>query len=352
MAKDITLMGASYLGVPAVELPQTGGGIATFYDDVGYLSINENGTFDVKGFAEAIVNVSGAGGSSNIASGKFKGTTAGSVLNINLEYYGIGYPVGFIVQPVGGQGGNTSFSQLVQRYCCAQYIGCKFNSAIQPTYASSGEANQFVTFHRYKSSTSSATSYSSANAANTIITSGANAATGQTNILKFKDSKTLSVFIATNSYGFAANVEYEYYVVFSSESDLPNVTPFDWSLIGTTSYPLGWRNGYWNPNTGSGNSSSQNYIRSVQRYEFNNDVKYLIIYAPTNYSVRTLEYLSDETYTENYYGNADGTGNNPIIIPITPGNKYAFTMGYFSNGDSGTFITENFIKTIKGYLIK
>ena len=32
MAKNITLMGANYPNVPAVQLPQTGGGTATFYD--------------------------------------------------------------------------------------------------------------------------------------------------------------------------------------------------------------------------------------------------------------------------------------------------------------------------------
>lgn len=32
MAKNITLMGADYPQVPAVQLPQTGGGTATFYD--------------------------------------------------------------------------------------------------------------------------------------------------------------------------------------------------------------------------------------------------------------------------------------------------------------------------------
>ena len=32
MAKNITLMGANYPDVPAVQLPQTGGGVATFYD--------------------------------------------------------------------------------------------------------------------------------------------------------------------------------------------------------------------------------------------------------------------------------------------------------------------------------
>lgn len=33
MAKDITLLGASYSAVPAVTLPRTGGGTATFIDE-------------------------------------------------------------------------------------------------------------------------------------------------------------------------------------------------------------------------------------------------------------------------------------------------------------------------------
>lgn len=33
MAKNITLLGASYPDVPAVELPKTGGGTATFIDE-------------------------------------------------------------------------------------------------------------------------------------------------------------------------------------------------------------------------------------------------------------------------------------------------------------------------------
>ena len=33
MAQNITLLGASYSAVPAVELPKTGGGTATFVDE-------------------------------------------------------------------------------------------------------------------------------------------------------------------------------------------------------------------------------------------------------------------------------------------------------------------------------
>lgn len=62
MAQNITLLGASYSDVPAVTLPKTGGGTATFYDDTGSQTVTANGTYDVIGLAEMIVNVAGGGG--------------------------------------------------------------------------------------------------------------------------------------------------------------------------------------------------------------------------------------------------------------------------------------------------
>lgn len=63
MAKNITLAGASYSNVPAIKLPITGGGTATYYDCVGSKNITENGTnIDVTGLATVNVSVSGGGG--------------------------------------------------------------------------------------------------------------------------------------------------------------------------------------------------------------------------------------------------------------------------------------------------
>lgn len=42
---NITLMGASYTDVPAVTLPQTGGGTVTFYENGGSSGQSETGTF-------------------------------------------------------------------------------------------------------------------------------------------------------------------------------------------------------------------------------------------------------------------------------------------------------------------
>lgn len=64
MAKNITLLGASYSDVPAVQLPRTEGGTATFYDASETETITQNGTYDVRYDASVVVNVSGGGGSS------------------------------------------------------------------------------------------------------------------------------------------------------------------------------------------------------------------------------------------------------------------------------------------------
>lgn len=46
MAKNITLMGADYPDVPAVQLPQTGGGTATFYDIQVIDNLNSDSSTD------------------------------------------------------------------------------------------------------------------------------------------------------------------------------------------------------------------------------------------------------------------------------------------------------------------
>lgn len=59
---NISLWGASYSDVPAINLPKTGGGTVKLYDDSGSETINQNGTHDVRGLAEVVVDVAGGGG--------------------------------------------------------------------------------------------------------------------------------------------------------------------------------------------------------------------------------------------------------------------------------------------------
>lgn len=62
MAKNVKIAGASYTGVPAIDVPMAAGGTARFYDCTGSQNITENGTVDVTGLAEVVVNVAGGGG--------------------------------------------------------------------------------------------------------------------------------------------------------------------------------------------------------------------------------------------------------------------------------------------------
>lgn len=66
MAKNVTIAGATYSAVPAIDVPVTGGGTARFYDCVGSQDITQNGTVDVTGLASVNVNVPSSGGGMNV----------------------------------------------------------------------------------------------------------------------------------------------------------------------------------------------------------------------------------------------------------------------------------------------
>ena len=73
---NITLLGASYTDVPAVDLPQTGGGTVRFYEDepsdLTTKTITLNGTYSAEddsadGYSEVTVNVQGGASMTEVA---------------------------------------------------------------------------------------------------------------------------------------------------------------------------------------------------------------------------------------------------------------------------------------------
>ena len=71
MAKNISLLGADYPGVPAVQLPQTGGGTATFYDinfesQLITISPDSNGSFIMDVDFDTFVSMSCADASNSM----------------------------------------------------------------------------------------------------------------------------------------------------------------------------------------------------------------------------------------------------------------------------------------------
>lgn len=59
---NITINGAKYNDVPRVDVPSQSGGVSSFYETNGTLSVTENGTYDVKSKENVEVNVAASGG--------------------------------------------------------------------------------------------------------------------------------------------------------------------------------------------------------------------------------------------------------------------------------------------------
>ena len=158
----------------------------------------------------------GGGGASNVVTGTFKGTTTGAAMDVDLSYTGSGYPIAVVVYPSDGyQTGSTIYS-MVHRYGVVNFSGVKRNFT-SPTYATSGSANYFSVYATYKSSASQATSINGSGSYSIVFLSGSNASSGaSTSVVTFKTNTKMSVFISDSSYGFIANANYKYWVIYSS----------------------------------------------------------------------------------------------------------------------------------------
>lgn len=164
-----------------------------------------------------------SGGASNLVTGTFKGTTTGAAMDVTLNYSGSGYPVAVVIYPTGGaynssapSGSNAyNWYNLVKRYSVAVLTAVKTDTNQVPFQ---GIANKATVATVYKNSTSDATSYqrTSAMAADTFGGSSLTAQSSSTLCVVFKSTTKMSVYIASTSYGFAANIEYTYYVIYSS----------------------------------------------------------------------------------------------------------------------------------------
>lgn len=181
-----------------------------------------NGTYDVTNLAELIVNVSGGGGgASNLVTGTFTGTTTGAAMDVTLNYSGSGYPVAVMVYIDGGPSSNSTYNSLVQRYVMQSWIAIKEDVTTTPDFTDTTTTgiNACMVTRSYKNSTSSSASYGTTMSHNTLTLSTNDAGTGGSSgnhVVHIKSKTKMSVFIAASSYGFAANITYKYWVLYSS----------------------------------------------------------------------------------------------------------------------------------------
>ena len=224
MAQNITLLGASYPAVPAVQLPKTGGGTATFTDVTDTTAAAADVAqgkyfYNAKGVRTQGTS-SGGGGASNIVTGTFKFSNASaSAQTINLDYSGTGYPIACIIVLDDGVL-NETFTNTVARYAIAQYFMTKTYADEAPTYATSGNANKGAVASVYKSSNSTAATLTRTSSATVNTFSSSNATGNTTTCVRFKSRTSMSIYAGANSgtsrYGFFNGLQYRYWVIYSS----------------------------------------------------------------------------------------------------------------------------------------
>lgn len=216
---NVTLLGANYSDVPAVELPKTGGGVATFHEVVGSRTVTQNGTYDVSGLAEMVVNVP-TGGANNFVRGTFTCDGYGStgIQTIDVSYTGNGYPISMNIYPVEGAYNSESYIySLVKRYGIIFYNWVKSDITTPPTYSGSGVANQASWVRRYKSSTSSATSYSHSTVNNSaVVFASGNNPDGGLCVVMSSNTQFKIKIVSNSAYGFVPTQQYVYEIVYSS----------------------------------------------------------------------------------------------------------------------------------------
>lgn len=180
-------------------------------------SITANGTYsaeddDADGYSSVTVAVP-----SKIITGTFTGTTTGAAFDISIPYSGSGYPITILVYPSDGTRKTTStLYTTVQKNAIVMFSMAKCDISLTPTYSNSGANDKGSTLTIYKNSDSDATSTTSNRVIDESVYRNNDATAAHSTAVRIKSATTISVYIASTSYGFMAGVEYTYVIQYSS----------------------------------------------------------------------------------------------------------------------------------------
>ena len=151
--------------------------------------------------------------------GTFTGTTTNAVKTVSIPYSGSGYPVAIMIYPTEGpyNSGTGTFYSTVDYHICSLWVSVKTQIDTVPDYSGIADQNNMVVMIRYKNSTTDGTvQATSSSATATVMRNNTPSSSSTNSFMRLQNDTTLAVYIASGAYGFAANTEYTYVVVYSS----------------------------------------------------------------------------------------------------------------------------------------
>lgn len=124
------------------------------------------------------------------------------------------------------------------------------------------------------------------------------------------------------------------------------VDSINWADYGSSVYTLGWRVGQYNYQTGADQASNQ--LMKVYKLFKADDYNKIVITPPSGYFIQVTEYSNNSAGTANYVSGHRFSTNETAIYNVTKGHYYGISLGWFDSGDSGDYLTEEFISQIVG----
>ena len=151
----------------------------------------------------------------------YDSTKKGTAQTINLNYYGNGWPVAFMIYPVEGANNSSGdMYNLIENQATLCIYGVKWYQTGQyatPTWDSEDiDFNAFFCVSRRKNSNTDPTVYGTSTAsALTLDENGTPSTNTFAYTVIFNDPKTMKIYLADSSVGFSTGIDYAYYIIYS-----------------------------------------------------------------------------------------------------------------------------------------
>lgn len=147
--------------------------------------------------------------------GSFIGTTSGVPMDIELDYTGDGYPTAVLIYPSeGAYNSSGTFYNMIKRYAIVYWVGMKSVLPAVPKYEGISSDDFMSCFLRFKNSITDGHVTSTTYGPQAYTYMNIDASASPTLSVRLKSNSLMSVFIASNSFGFAPNIPYNYAVLY------------------------------------------------------------------------------------------------------------------------------------------